>query len=163
MAIEKTSICEQCGATIYHEHIDAGIARYEGGKMLCPHCVEEYDSTHDGSVGGTDEALDPIAFDENSELDSSESRIQAFGGVAMGGGKWDESAFMRPLDTGGKGASRCRTFHSKLNDGAIDFMTTQINDWLEANKNITIKFSNSTIGVFEGKHPEPNLILTLFY
>ena len=28
---------------------------------------------------------------------------------------------------------------------------------------IGIKFSNSTIGSFEGKHTEPNLILTLFY
>ena len=60
-------------------------------------------------------------------------------------------------------ATRCRTFHSKLTDGAINFLNHQINEWLDGNEDITVKFSNSTIGPFEGKHVEMNLIVTLFY
>ena len=42
-------------------------------------------------------------------------------------------------------------------------MMNQINEWLEANEEIVIKFSNSSIGPFEGKHTEQNIIITVFY
>jgi len=42
-------------------------------------------------------------------------------------------------------------------------MTTLMNDWLDTNPDIVIKFSTSTIGNFEGKHTEPNLIVTVYY
>ncbi len=167
MSAESTSTCEKCGATIYREHIDAGIARYEAGKLLCPHCVEEYESMHDSAGGrgtGADEVLDPIAMEEDEgERQSSETQITAFGGVAMGGGQWTDDKWMRPLDPKSPYASRCRTFHCKLSDGAVSFLNGQINDWLDANPNISVKFANSVIGIFEGKHPEPNLIVTVFY
>ncbi|MCH7808459.1 MAG: hypothetical protein IIB60_04485, partial [Planctomycetes bacterium] len=43
------------------------------------------------------------------------------------------------------------------------FMSTQINEWIDGNDEIVIKFVTSGIGMFEGKHSEPNLIVTLFY
>ena len=61
------------------------------------------------------------------------------------------------------GGTRCRIFHAKLNDGAIAFMSEQINEWLDTSTGIYVKTSTSTIGVFEGKHADPNLIVTLFY
>lgn len=42
-------------------------------------------------------------------------------------------------------------------------MTGQINEWLDANDKIVVKFATTTIGPFEGKHTEPNLIITAFY
>jgi len=60
-------------------------------------------------------------------------------------------------------ATRCRTFHSKLNEGAVAFMNDQINTWIDENPDLRIKFATSSIGVFEGKHADPNLILTIFY
>ena len=42
-------------------------------------------------------------------------------------------------------------------------MNDQINDWLDGNDKISVKTATSTIGMFEGKHAEPNLILTIFY
>ena len=61
------------------------------------------------------------------------------------------------------GATRMRIFHAKLSDGAVGHLDHQINDWLDQNPEIEIKFANTTVGVWEGKHAEPNLILTLFY
>ena len=76
---------------------------------------------------------------------------------------WDESRFNRPLDPDTSHATRCRMFHAKLSDGAIDYLNGQINEWLDQNADISIKFANSTIGPFEGKHTEPNIIMSLFY
>ena len=166
MTDDITSKCEDCGASIYREHIDSGIARYEEGKLLCAHCVAEYEQAHDGTVGGEEEFVAPIAYDDDADdtEEMGESRIHvSTGSMLAGSGKWDDSRFKRPLDPKSPGASRCRTFHSKLNEGALEFMSTSINEWLDGDKNIVIKFSTSTIGVFEGKHPEPNLIVALFY
>ncbi len=52
MSDKSMSKCHNCGASVYPEHVDTGIARYEGGKLLCVHCVEEYEATHDSSIAG---------------------------------------------------------------------------------------------------------------
>jgi len=164
MPRETTSVCQECGASIYKEHLDSGIARYEDGKLLCAHCVAEFEQAHDGAAA--DDQIEPISFeDDDDEVDMSQSRIQVMsaGSMLASAGKWDESRYQRALDPQHAGATRCRTFHSKLNEGAIEFMNNAVNEWLESDKNIVMKFATSTIGIFEGKHPEPNLILTVFY
>ena len=91
MKEEVTSVCEECGASVYKEHLDSGIARYEGGKLLCTHCVAEYERSHDGVVGGGDSAVDeqtaPIAFEDDDDdvVDSSQSRIHVMSGSMLGG------------------------------------------------------------------------------
>lgn len=164
---EVASICSECGASVYRQHLESGIARYEGSKLMCSHCVAEFEQKHDQAPEGED-ALETIEFedDENdsSRVDMSASRIHGATKTTLGlGGAWDENKFKRPLRPNQVGASRCRTFHSKLSEAAIDFMTTQMNEWMDANPDIVIKFSTSTIGNFEGKHSEPNLILTVYY
>ena len=42
-------------------------------------------------------------------------------------------------------------------------MQGQINEWLDGNDQIVVKFVCANIGLFEGKHTEPNLILNVFY
>jgi len=71
--------------------------------------------------------------------------------------------FKRPLNTTGRGATRIRTFHTKLNDAAFRFLDGQINDWIDANPGVEIKFSNTTIGTVEGKRPEPQVIISVWY
>jgi len=160
--------CASCGASIYRQHIDSGIARYEGGKMLCSHCVVEYEREHEGE-GGPEFA--PIEFDEEEgeeeeevEVDLSQSRVHSASTATLGlAGAWSDDRFNRQLDTRAIAATRCRTFHAKLSEGAMSFLNNQINEWIDGNPNITVKFATSAIGIFEGKHAEPNLILTLFY
>ncbi len=165
--VEQHSTCSECGATIYREHLDSGIARYEGNKLLCSFCVAEYEKQHDVSGSNVDAALDPISLqddDEDLTPEPAQSKFKISTAALLGeGGAWTESRFKRRLNPDSPGASRCRSFHSKLNESSIDFMTKQINDWLDSNDQIVVKFATSTIGIFEGKHAEPNLIVTLFY
>jgi len=164
---EVTTTCESCGASIYQQHLDSGIARYEGGKLLCAHCVEEFERSHDG--GGDAEDFVPISLESSEDADASaagmsSTKIHGMSAATLGtAGAWDDSKFKRDLDSAARGATRCRTFHCKLSEGAIDFFNTQVNDWLDANPKVALKFATSTIGMFEGKHSEPNLILTVFY
>ena len=165
---EQSSTCAECGASVYREHLDSGIARYEGNRLLCSFCVADYETKHDSAGGpAQDTGIETISLqDDDDDLmpAAAKSRIHNVSKTTLGeGGSWSDQRFKRPLDPQNGGASRCRTFHSKLNEGSIDFMTKLINDWLDGNEQIVIKFSTSCIGVFEGKHAEPNLIVTLFY
>ncbi len=167
---DVTSVCEECGASVYREHLQSGIARYEKGKLLCSHCVADYEKAHDAATTGEmEEDFEPIILeghDEPSESAAgmSSTRITAVSAATLGkAGAWDDSKFERPLRPDITGASRCRTFHCKLSEGAIEFFNGQLNDWLENNDKITIKFATSTIGMFEGKHTEPNMIVNIFY
>jgi DNA-directed RNA polymerase subunit M/transcription elongation factor TFIIS len=63
----------------------------------------------------------------------------------------------------GRGATRCRIFHAKLNDGALKFMQEQINDWIDQHPEVEIKHASTQVGVVEGKSAEPHLIITVFY
>ncbi len=156
------SVCEACGATIYKEHIDSGIARYEAGKLMCPHCVSEYEKSHDGATGAAVAVEATLEVAEGSA--DSASQIHTFGAANLADAHaWDDSAFSRKLDPNAEGGTRCRIFHSKLNQGAIEFMVDAINTWLDQSEDIRIKHATSTLGVFEGKHADPNIILTLFY
>lgn len=169
MKDEVTSVCQQCGASVYKQHIESGIARYEHGKLLCSHCVAEFEHEHD-KEGTVEEAYEPIEFDNDDDrpnapaADLASSRIHGASATTLGvAGAWDDTKFKRALLPNIAGATRCRTFHCKLSEAAVEFMNHQINEWLDHNEKIVIKFSNSSIGNFEGKHTEPNLIVTVFY
>jgi hypothetical protein len=164
MSEEVTSPCAECGASVYKQHIVSGIARVEEGRLFCSHCLAEREKAEKA-------AFAPIEIDDcedEASLDSAESmsgsKIHSATQSMLGqSSAWDESRFNRPLDPKIAGGTRFRVFHSRLSEGAIDFMTGQINDWLEANKEIVVKFSNTVVGPFEGKHTEPNLVITVFY
>lgn len=167
MKDEQHSICTSCGATVYREHLDSGIARYEGDKLLCSFCVAEYERAHDasGSSAGS-MTFEPISIHGDDDDDTpppAKSKIVTTTAVLGEAGAWDENRYKRPADPKSVGATRCRTFHSKLNESSLEFMNRQINEWIDANKDIAVKFATTSIGVFEGKHAEPNLILTVFY
>jgi hypothetical protein len=161
--------CQQCGASIYPEHLDSGIAGYFGGRLLCPHCLEEAEVKADqtgGEEGDTDLETISLVEDESAERADrkSETHIRALGSeTQVGGAMFDEAGLARALNADAPVASRCRTFHAKLNEGAVAFMNRQINEWTDANPDVSIKFATSTIGIFEGKKADPHLILTVFY
>ncbi len=45
MSSEKTESCQGCGATVYPEHLETGIAKRVDGKLLCSHCVKEEETS----------------------------------------------------------------------------------------------------------------------
>ena len=109
---------------------------------------------------GHPEPLRPIA--DPSRIEGAD-KIRTFDAQAALGGKKADSEFKRPLNQPGQGASRVRTFHARLSGSAMDFLDEQINDWLEGNPEISIKFASSTVGVVEGKRADPHLIITVWY
>lgn len=140
-SLDREYTCDQCRATIYQVQINKGQAGRWAGKLLCPHCLREQKDS------------DPLLADSDPSSASD---------GAIGSGL-SEIAMKRPLNRTGRGATRIRTFHAKLSEAAVRHLDYQVNLWLEQNPEIEIKFANSTVGIWEGKHPEPAMILTVFY
>lgn len=69
----------------------------------------------------------------------------------------------RKVVTNGFGAIRVKSFHGKYSDSGLQYLDDAINEWLDANPEVEIKFVTPTVGVFEGKIREPALVLNLWY
>jgi len=173
---ERFENCAECGATIYPEHLQKHVADQFEGKLLCPYCLREHKEV--SAAGATvtapaDEPEDAIDVQDVVSAASGDvplnqpkepTRITSFGSGPSGiVGSAAQHDYRRQLLTGSPNATRCKTFHCKLADGPIVFLNEQINDWVDAHDDIEIKFATSTIGVIEGKHVDPHLIITVFY
>jgi hypothetical protein len=165
-ADEVIKVCDECGAAVYPDHLERGTAGMVNEKLLCPICYREYNRQNAPA-----EAEESIALIEEAEMESvtdkpePKPKITAFGEDSVFGQLMDhdESKFKRPLSNSGRGAIRCRTFHTKLTDAALGYMDSIINEWIDKNSQIEVKHATSTIGLFEGKRQEPHLIVTIFY
>ena len=132
--------CDECGASILQEHLDHARAGMWAGKMLCPACLK--DKREQDVATGTE---------------SQDSQVERGFGMPWSG---------MPTTTDEPpqaGARHIRTFHAKLVEGAIRHLDEQVNTWLDNNPEIHLKFAHTTIGMWEGKHTEQSLILTVFY
>ena len=144
--------CAACGASIYQEHLHRGLAGMWGGKLLCPSCLKEAR----GPGEGEPQPEVPAPPEELPLTDAAESAgiltamDSHYGATDLG-------------EVTGRGARGVRTFHSKMTEGAVRHMNEQINKWLGRHPEIEIKFASTTVGVWEAKHAEPNLIITVFY
>lgn len=106
---------------------------------------------------------EPIAIQldgDGSESAPSEG-VRVFGG-AKGMGAHVARTFKRALNTNGQGATRCRVFHSRIAAAPLEYMENQINQWLDGDQ-IEIKHVGHVIGTMEGKTPEPNVIVMVWF
>jgi hypothetical protein len=103
---------------------------------------------------------EPISIEGGDEGAASTS-VRAIG-AARGGATASKSTFKRALNVTGHGATRCRVFRSRIAAAALDFMEGQINQWLDSDK-IEIKHVGHVIGTMEGKTPEPNVIVMVWF
>lgn len=104
---------------------------------------------------------EPISIEGGDEVASS--AVRAIGAAARGvGATHSKSAFKRSLNINGQGATRCRVFRSRIAGPALDFMENQINQWLDTEA-IEVKNVGHIIGTMEGKTPEPNVIVMVWY
>ncbi len=207
MADTQVKSCEECGASVYPEHVSAGKAGLWGGKLCCVHCLAEHRSSQvtigpeqvadpvatqpaappaDSDISDehyfdaltADEALEAVMpVDESSEnadgsaepediniADIASSAIKPFvSSDLVTPPSATQHKFKRHLQHNECGAIRCRIFHAKLNDGALQYVQNQINDWIDQNPEVDVKHLNTNVGVVEGKSSEPHLIITLFY
>lgn len=63
----------------------------------------------------------------------------------------------------GKGAIRMKSFHSKYSEQGLEYLDNAINEWLDSNPDIEVKFVTPTVFTFEGKIREPALVLNIWY
>jgi hypothetical protein len=178
--VEQFASCQDCGATIYPEHLEKRVAEHWEGKLLCPFCLRERRSA--SGVGMATAVAAPGAAQPTAivELESAETgaagdtpiayekkptAIRSIGGGPSGMpvGSVVEADYRRALLKGSPNATRCKSFHCKLADGPIAYLCEQINEWADSDDHIEIKFATSTIGVIEGKHVDTHLIVTIFY
>jgi hypothetical protein len=68
----------------------------------------------------------------------------------------------RKPNADGKGATHVKSFHTRLNTEALETLDLQINQWLEEHPELEVKHINATIGEWQGKVKEPNLILQVW-
>ncbi|MBN2376802.1 MAG: hypothetical protein JXD22_10390 [Sedimentisphaerales bacterium] len=112
-----------------------------------------------------EEEAQPVQLEQEVKKEETKieglGKIRTFKGTSLSGVK-EESSFKRPLVKGG-GATRVRTFHTKMSDNAMHYLDGLINEWLDAHEDVEVKFSNTTVGVVEGKKSEPHLITTIWY
>ncbi len=175
---EQLETCQECGASIYPEHLENHVAEQWEGRLLCPFCLKQKRQAATPAAPPAQKAGDePIALvdleggaaaspgDEPIAYDKKPTAVRSFGGGTSGlaVGEFAHAEYRRPLLKGVPNATRCRTFHCKLADGPIAHMSEQINEWVDADDDIEIKFATSTIGVIEGKHVDSHLIVNLFY
>ena len=116
-----------------------------------------------GEVSEEEESLDLVDL-EGDGSGEAPTQIRAFGRGARSAAtdlRHDE-VLKRALNVTGQGATRTRTFHSKLNDAALALMDQSINEWVDS-AGIEVKYVSSCIGIFEGKKPEPHLISSVWY
>jgi len=168
---DRVLTCQQCGASVYQEHMDHELAGFHAGRLLCVHCMKQ---TRDAErrtpvpsapAAGPGEDLAPLSLVDDADASQEPSQKTAVGTLEKTGApvRDEDVRFTRPLTKSGAGATRVRTFHCKLSDEAVRHMDRQINEWLQQNPDVEIKFCSSAVGVWSGKHAEPNLIITMFY
>ncbi|HOW69604.1 MAG TPA: hypothetical protein PKY77_03295 [Phycisphaerae bacterium] len=164
--VENVLTCTSCGASVYPEHLQRGLAARVSGELFCPCCLAEKKKPEAAANADV-----PLQLVEESEVPERPSGQSSHGTTLHGThapGLADAVArgsrvFKRPLNQVEDGATRVRIFHAKLSDGAIRNMEQLVNEWLDSDPEVSIKFATTTVGTWEGKHIEPNLILTLYY
>jgi len=86
-------------------------------------------------------------------------KIQAFNdGFVSRNRNWK-----RQLIKTGNGATRVKSFHGKYSDQGLEYLDSAVNDWLDNNADVEVKFVTSTVMTFEGKIREPALVLNVWY
>jgi len=123
------------------------------------------------SNSGDTDINEPIPFDDTSNVNVSHSPLN-LGDSSVIESPTAESA-PHPMEAVAEKPSvkmvssdritGVRTFFTKLHVGAIDFLDSQITNWLKDNPGITIKRTNTATGMVQGKKTEPNIIVTVWY
>ena len=159
--------CQKCGGEITTEQIIAKAAGLVNGILMCPACVDEkrrelIAAQQRAATAPEDEKLtlvDEIEMTARREP----PKIVSFARDSTLAGVHDDSRLKRSVSGADEPATRCRTFHSKLTPAALAHMDELINEWIDSNPGIFIKYVTTTVGPFEAKHVEQHLIMTIFY
>jgi len=150
--------CAACGAVIYTEHVNRGLAGYRNGNLLCPHCLAETKDTTT-ELSPDEERLSLV--DETELTDRTGLTTVPGQDSTVTTGK--DYEFKRAANPPDKPATRCKVFHAKLSEGAVRHLEEMVNEWIDEHPEVHVKHSSTNVGQWEGKHAENHLIITIFY
>ena len=105
------------------------------------------------------EPEEPISLVDYDET-PGESKISRTGADSLLAGQ--KVHFERKLNVTGQGATRCRLFHCRIALAPLEHVEHSINEWLDSEE-IEIKHVGHIVGTMEGKSPEPNLVVMVWY
>jgi hypothetical protein len=105
-----------------------------------------------------EEPLELVA-DDKPAAEAPKSKIHGISSV----NSLAAHTYKRPTNLDNCGAVRMRTFHCRLSEQGVEYLDQTINDWLESHPDIEVKFTTSTVGMWDGKLKEPTLILNVWY
>ena len=91
------------------------------------------------------------------------TKIHGISSVAGISAHLSQHTYKRATNVNKSGAIRTRTFHCRLSEQGVEYLDQTINDWLEAHPEIEVKFTQSTVGMWDGKLKEPTLIVNVWY
>ena len=141
--------CSKCGEAL--EAPDS----MTGELLQCPKC------RFPEKIPNVKEQAAPIEI-EGSEIseETASTQIRSFKTADTAA----KREFKRPLIKAENGATRVRTFHIRLSEHTTNVIDDQINKWIDENPDISVKFTNTTVGEVEGKTAtRPHLIVTVWY
>jgi hypothetical protein len=107
-----------------------------------------------------EEPLSLVTEEKPGAVDPTKSKIH---NITAAVSTLQQHAYKRPTNANKTGAVRMRTFHCRLSEQGVEYLDQTINDWLEAHPDIEVKFTASTIGMWDGKLKEPTLIINVWY
>ncbi|HSW45787.1 MAG TPA: hypothetical protein VLM89_09465 [Phycisphaerae bacterium] len=162
-AFDKGMSCGECSAVVYQEHLDRGLAGYRDDVLYCPHCLAERKKLETRTPPPDAETLALVDMPPSGDRSGQTSLLGTAAPIAAESLIGESARYKRPLKQTGRGASRMRVFHAKMSDAGIRNIENLINEWLDANPEVEIKFSTSTVGPWEGKHVETHLIVCVYY
>ncbi len=107
-------------------------------------------------------ADEPLLLVEEAGVDAvaeHQKKIRSYDEAA----KHRHHEWKRQLHASQNGATRVKSFHGKYSDQGLAFLDDSINEWLDNNPEVDVKFVTSTVGMFDGKVKEPALVLNVWY
>lgn len=100
------------------------------------------------------------ASSSSVDAQPASSKIKSFA-QSMGVGHHQES-WKRPTNLTGTGATHVRSFHCRLTSEALEYLDTQVNQWLDQHPDYEVKFVTTNVGEWSGKLKEPNLVVQIW-
>jgi hypothetical protein len=100
-----------------------------------------------------------LVGDDKPSTEAPKSKIHGISSV----NSHPAHSYNRQTNLDKTGAVRMRTFHCRLSEQGVEYLDQSINDWLEGHPEIEVKFTTSTVGLWDGKLKEPTLILNVWY
>ena len=110
-----------------------------------------------------DDPIEESAPDEPIEIHAGPpplggSQIKTFGTKSRHEDKWD-----RTPNVTGPGTIHTKVFHAKLREDALEYLETQINEWLDKHPEYEVKHVTSSIGELKTKTmSEPAMFITVW-